>query len=109
MSALQIPHEAEDFHRQRVEQEVSLCSKDRKEILRNIAEMAFHPLGPRDEGQRVSQTTARFAALLVSLSVQADAQFQKNVEIQEKLIRLNTWLIGLTVALLVFTAILAFR
>ena len=51
----------------------------------------------RDRAMTVSRTIARFAALLVVLSRQTEAQFKQNMKIQQ-------WLIGLTVALLLLTS-----
>jgi len=51
----------------------------------------------------VARTMARFASLLVLLSIQADRQARQNLSIQRWLIGLTVVLVFLTIALLVLT------
>ena len=108
---LQVPRERQEAHEKQVAQEVNLCLRDREEILRQIADVAFHPIGPTPvhPEQRIAQTTSRFAALLISLANTADAQFKENMKVQRTLIRLTRWVVGTAIVLIVLAAFTLFK
>jgi len=67
---------------------VQAVSRSHREILREIQNVAWNPLETND-AKKISTTMARFATLLVSLSIQAD--------------RIQRWMVGLTVIIAVMT------
>jgi len=75
--------------------------KTREHLLADIHDESLDRGRPGTE--TVSRTTARFASLLVVLSKQADKQFLQNLRIQKWLIGLTVALVILTIALLVLT------
>ena len=85
----------------KIENEVANASKTPREILKLIFEMAYKTVENDDIKNRI--TTARFAALLVNLSEQADKITQENLKMQRKLVCLNWTLIFLTAGLFIAT------
>jgi hypothetical protein len=73
-----------------IDTEIVKVDADRRQILRSIFE-ASH-IADFSDSARLQCTIARFATLLVSLSIQAD--------------RIQRWMIGLTVAIAVMTLVL---
>jgi hypothetical protein len=74
----------------KIDAEIAKVSYDRKSLLRSIVE-SLH-IADFSESARLQMTIARFATLLVALSVQAD--------------RIQRWMVGLTVAIAIMTFVL---
>ena len=87
----------------KIDFEVAIASKEPREILRLTCEAAYKVVDRDDVNTRI--TMARFAALLVHLSEQADKITKKNLAIQGKLVGLSWALVALTFVLLVFSVI----
>ena len=88
----------------RIENGVAAASNDRLTILRSIHEAAENSEASREDIM-IKRTIARFANLLVKLSVQADKITQENLAMQRKLVRLTWTLNFLTFVLLVVAVI----
>ena len=73
--------------------------KDTAHLLEDIHDESLASPLERDPGFTVSRTMARFAALQVSLSKEADRVAQQNLKIQNRLITL-------TVVILAFTGVM---
>lgn len=74
--------------------------KDTTHLLEDIHDESLDV--SRDPGLTVARTMARFAALQVSLSKDADRVAQQNIKIQNRLITLTIAILGLTAVMLVF-------
>jgi hypothetical protein len=88
--ALQYSPETQQRVDAKVEAEVAASAKERREILHSLHH-AVYDLNMSDTG-RITTVVARFATLLVSLSIQAD--------------RIQRWMIWLTVAIAIMTLVL---
>jgi len=81
----------------KIEEEVVATTKERREILRSIHQVVYNP-DMSDTG-RITKVIARFATLLVSLSIQAD-------RIQRLLIWLTVAIAALTLVLVALTIVM---